>query len=131
MFHEKLKSTSFVVIKKRLFIVYVFEQHIRFHQMRIILYFKSSHQFFISSKISHIKNTLIFNIKYVDSKFMYQSIKIEINSFKNKNVGFFKKFRKCRHCKQFFIFENLFYKQISHCNKDIKRFEHVKKLNES
>ena len=40
MFYEKLKLTSLVVIQKRLFIVYVFEQHMRFHQMRITSYFK-------------------------------------------------------------------------------------------
>ena len=69
-----------------------------------------THQLFTSttSKISHMKLTLIFNKKFVDSKLMCQSTKIEVNSFKNKNVFFNNLFRKCRHCKQFFIFEIFF-----------------------
>ena len=90
-----------------------------------------TYQFF--TIILFMKSKLIFNKKYVESKIMCQSIKIEINSFKNINVAFFKFFRKCRHCKQFFIFENLFYKHISYCNINIKKFKHAritKKLND-
>ena len=60
-----------------------------------------------------MKITLIFNKKFVDSKLMCQSTEIEINSFENKNVVFFNFFRKCRHCKQFFIFE-IFFINIFH-----------------
>ena len=93
-----------------------------------------SHEFFTYlSFTSILKFTFIFNKKFVDSKTMCQSIEIEIEKFKNKNVVFKFFFRKCRHCKQFFIFENLFYKHISHYNENIKKFKHVriiKKLND-
>ena len=84
-----------------------------------------------TSKISFMKNTLVFNKKFAESKLMCHSTEFEINSFKNMNVVSFKFFRKCRHCKQFFIFKNLFHKHISHCNKSIKELKHVKKLNDS
>ena len=94
-----------------------------------------SHKFFTYSFFTSIsKFTLIFNKKFVDSKIMCQSTKIEIEKFKNRNVAFNKFFRQCRHCKQFFIFEIFFYKHVSHCNESIKEFKHVcmiKKLNDS
>ena len=80
-----------------------------------------------------MKITLIFNKKFVDSKLMCQSTEIEVNSFKNKNVSFNSFSRKCRHCKQFFTFENFFYKHLQHCNENIKEFKHariIKKLND-
>ena len=94
-----------------------------------------THQLFTSatSKISHMKLTLVFNKKFADSKLMCQSTEIEVNSFKNRDVFFNSFFRKCRHCKQFFIFENLFHRHLQHCNKSIKEFKHVriiKKLND-
>ena len=154
MFHEKFKSTSFSVIQTRLSTAF-FAELMRFHQTRITSYFElrsfsisineksnrsnfatsnSSHEFFINRFLAfvlHMKITLIFNKKFVDSRFMCQSTEIEVNSLENKNVVFFNFFRKCRHCKQFFIFKNLFYKHISHCNKNIKELKHVKKLNDS
>ena len=95
-----------------------------------------THQFFTSatSKTSHMKLTLVFNRKSADSKFMCQSTKIEANSFKNRDVFFNSFFRKCRHCKQFFIFENLLHRHLQHCNESIKEFKHariVRKLNDS
>ena len=41
MFHEKFKLINFVVMQKRLSIAHIFENHMRFYQMRIISYFKS------------------------------------------------------------------------------------------
>ena len=70
-----------------------------------------TNRFFIF--VLHMKITLVFNKKFVDLKFICQSTKIEINSFENKNVAFFNFFRKCRHCKQFFIFE-IFFINIFH-----------------
>ena len=60
-----------------------------------------THQFFTSttSKILHMKFTLVFNKKSIDSKFICQSTEIKVNSFKNRNVFFNSFFRKYRHCK--------------------------------
>ena len=41
MFYKKFKSISLIVIQKRLFIIYVFENYMRMHQRRITSYFKS------------------------------------------------------------------------------------------
>ena len=131
MFHKKFKSASLVVIQKRLFTAHTFENHMRLYQIRITSYFKSSHQFSTSttSKISNMKNALIFNKKSADSALICQSTEIETEKLKNRNVASFKFFRKCRHCKQFFTSKNFLHKHISHCNKNIKELKHAKKLN--
>ena len=93
-----------------------------------------SHEFFTHlSFISISKFALIFNKKFVESKFMYQTTEIETEKLKNRNVAFNRFSRQCCHCKQFFIFKNLFHKHLLRCNKSINKFKHarmIRKLND-
>ena len=121
---RKWKFISRFIIESKLFSFSINEKINRSNFATSSFLSSFLHEFF--TIVSHMKNTLILNKKFVDSKIMYHSTEFKINSFKNINVVFFDFFRKCRYCKQFFIFK-IFFISISHIATKISKNSSVLK----
>ena len=71
--------------------------------------------------------TSMINQSHANKLFIDSSAFSFINFFIFINLCFS---RKCRRCKQIFISKNLFYDHFKHCDKDIQKSKHARKLDE-